>query len=236
MAAGYTSWTVTPHGALEKRNENLWRVQAPMPGQPDQMRGMSLARLSDGRIVMHNAIALDDSEMAELDAWGEVAAILVPNGFHRQDAWIMKERYPKAKVYAPTNAVKRVKAALPVDGTFSDAPGDASVTVRHVAGTREREGVMTVRSADGTHTAVFCDLLLNVPLRTGWKGALLHPSGTLSVPRFAAWMLINDKQLVRADLEGLAGAEGVTTVIPGHGDTIATDTRERLREAAARLG
>lgn len=235
MAAGYTTWTVTPHGPIEKLHSNLWRVQAPMAGQPDQMRGMSLARMDDGRVVMHNAIALDDHEMAEVDAWGDVAAILVPNGFHRQDAWIMKQRYPRAKVYAPTGAAKRVRAALPVDGAFSDAPGDASVTVRHVAGTREREGVMTVRS-DGAHTAVFCDLLLNVPLRAGWKGALLHPSGTLSVPRFASWMLINDKKLLRADLEGLAGAEGVTTVIPGHGDPITTDTRERLREAAARLG
>ena len=227
---------MTADGPIEKLADNLWRVQAPMAGKPDQMRGMSLARFDDGRVVIHNAIALDDSEMAAVDQWGDVAAILVPNGYHRQDAWIMKERYPKAKVYAPTGAVKRVKAALPVDGTFSDAPGDASVTVRHLAGTREREGVMTVRSGGGAHTAVFCDLLLNVPLRTGWKGALLHPSGTLSVPRFASWMLINDKMLLRADLEGLAGTEGVTCVVPGHGEAITTDTRARLCEAAARLG
>ena len=33
---------------------------------------MILARMDDGRVVVHNAIALDDAEMSELEAWGNL--------------------------------------------------------------------------------------------------------------------------------------------------------------------
>src|SRR4051812_12527376 len=98
MAACYTTWKVLPHTPIERVSDTLWHVEGTM--ESGTRRIMSLVRLRDGRVLMHNAIALDDAEMAAIDAWGTVAAILVPNGFHRMDCRIMQERYPAAKVYA----------------------------------------------------------------------------------------------------------------------------------------
>ena len=71
MPKVFETWTVCPHQPIEKIHDNLWRVEAPFPGSPFP-RTMILARLGDGRIVVHNAIALDEAEMKEVEAWGKV--------------------------------------------------------------------------------------------------------------------------------------------------------------------
>src|SRR5689334_21741278 len=94
----FTTWTVLEHDPIEKLADNLWRVH----GYMDRVqRQMILARQPDGRLFVHNAIALDDAEMKEVEAWGTPSTIFVPNPFHRQDAFIWKQRYPEAKIVAP---------------------------------------------------------------------------------------------------------------------------------------
>lgn len=232
MPIGPRTWSVLPHGPIEPLAPNLWWVEGVM--SPSNKRVMVLARLEDGRIVVHNAIALDEPSMARIDAWGEVAAILVPNRFHRRDARIMQERYPKAKVYAPTGAVAAASKATPCHGTYADAPSDATVSTRDLDGLGAREGVMLVRSPDGL-SAVFCDTLLNLPKLSGLMGIMLHPTGTLSVPRPTSLWFAKDKKALRADLERIASEPGLVRVVPGHGAIVAKDAPAALREAAGRL-
>src|SRR5262252_5241275 len=99
MPKPFDTWTVCPHGPIEKVQPNMWRVEAPFPGAPFP-RTMVLARLGDGRLVIHNAIALDDAEMTEVEAWGKPSFLIVPNGGHRMDAKIFKDRYPSLRVIA----------------------------------------------------------------------------------------------------------------------------------------
>ena len=231
MPVAFTTWTVLPHTAIDKLSANLWRVEGTMPDGSTR-RILSAVRLADGRILLHNAIALEEPLMAELDAWGEVAGILVPNGFHRQDARIMKDRYPKARVYGPAGAAKAIAKAVPVDGTYADAPGDPTVTVRHLQGNKEREGVVTVRHPDGQATAIFCDTVLN-QRRLGFPiGVFLHPTGRPSVPRVVRWMMVADAGALRADLEAIANIDGLARVIPGHGRDLTDDAPAQLRHAA----
>lgn len=232
VAVGYREWIVRPHGDIEILASNLWRVEGVMNAY--NRRVMVLARLADGRIVMHNAIALEDQAMAKIDAWGEVAAILVPNGLHRQDAFIMQKRYPRAKVYAPRGAMRAASKATPCAGSYGDAPNDETVSLREIEGIAEREGVMLVRSADGV-AAVFCDTLLNVPKMSGFFGFMLHPTGMLSVPRATSWWFAKDRQALQRDLLRVAEHEGLVRVIPGHGAVVVEDAAARLREAAGRL-
>lgn len=231
MAVGHTAWTVEPHEPIGEVAPNLWRVEQRM--NRSNVRVMVLARLGDGRIVVHSAIALDEPSMAKIDAWGDVAAILIPNRFHRADARIWQERYPKAKVYAPSGAVAAASKATPVHGTYADVPRDDTFAARDLAGIGAREGVLLVRSLDGT-SAVFCDTLLNLPKTSGLMGMMLHPTGTLSVPRPTSMLFAKDKKALRADLESIADA-GVARVVPGHGAVVSEGATGRLREAAARL-
>jgi hypothetical protein len=231
MSIGPKTWSVLPHEPIEEIAPNLWRVEQALDSR--NRRVMALARLADGRVVVHSAIALDEAGMARVDAWGEVAAILVPNRFHRRDAFIWQQRYPKAKVYAPRGAVSAVSKATEVHGTYADVPSDATFSARELAGIGDREGVLFVRGDEGT-TAVFCDTLLNLPKVSGLMGIMLHPTGTLSVPRPTAVVFAKDKKALRADLERIAD-EGVVRVVPGHGAVVAENATERLRAAAARL-
>lgn len=232
MAVCYDEWKVLKHGPVERVSPNLWRVEGVM--ESGTKRIMSLVRLEDGRVLMHNAIALGDAEMAEIDAWGEVAGILVPNAFHRMDSKVMQARYPNARVYCPGNATKAVTKATPVHGSFADAPGDATVKVRHLAGIKENEGVVEVQTPDGL-AVVFNDMLLNVPKAGFPMDVFIGPSGLPSIPRFARWFFVKDKAALKADLDGIV-SRAPTRLVPGHGADVTGDTGDRLRAAIALLG
>ena len=232
MAKAFQEWRVLPHGPIEKLSDSLWCVEGTMPNGKTRRR-MALIRLADGRLIIHNAIALEDELMAEVTAFGTPAAILVPNAFHRQDAKIMKDRFPQAKVYCPAGAKKAVSRVVPVDGTYSDAPRDATVSIRHLDGVKEREGVVEVISPDG-RSLVFCDTLLNIKKAPLPARLFLAPIGRLSVPRFSRLLLVKDKRAFRADLERLAASD-LRRIVPGHGALVLENAAASLEKAAAEL-
>ena len=232
MAVGLREWNVLQHKPIEKLASNLWRVEGRM--SDTNWRVMLLVRLADGRLVMHNAIALDEPSMREIDQWGEVAAILIPNRFHRQDAFIMQQRYTKARVYAPRGALQGASRATPCSGSYGDVPVDSSLVARELGGIGEREGVLIVRSEDGV-SAVFCDTVLNLPKLGGPMGFILHPTGTLSVPRATRWLFAKDSNELRRDLEAIAETPNLTRVIPGHGPIVREQAAGQLLAAAKRL-
>src|SRR4051794_8068410 len=136
MPKPFETWTVHPHKSIEKLEENLWRVEAPFPGSPFP-RVMILVRLGDGRVIVHNAIALDDAEMKEVEAWGKPSFLIVPNGGHRMDARIFKDRYPSLRVVAPPGSKEKVDQVVKVDATAGDF-GDEGVRYDVLEGTKER--------------------------------------------------------------------------------------------------
>jgi hypothetical protein len=101
MAKPNMEWKVLPHGALNRIGSNLITVtgQLHMP-LGDYPRRMTVVRLDDGRLVLYSAIALDEPEMAELEAWGRPALLVVPGDIHRLDARPWKARYPTMTVVA----------------------------------------------------------------------------------------------------------------------------------------
>lgn len=226
MPKAFDTWQVFPHRPLEKLSENLWRVEGDLPGAQGT-RVMTIARLADGRLVIHNAIALEEPLMQEVEAFGTPAAIIVPNGFHRLDAKVFKARYPQAQVFCPTASRKKVEQVVAVDGSLSDAPGDDTVRLSHIEGMKEREGVLEVRSENGA-TLTFNDAICNLPKLSGALGFFLGPTGCASVPRFTRWMLVKDKAVFRAHLERLAKTPDLNRIIVSHGKVIADKPAEAL--------
>src|SRR5215204_2782611 len=133
MAKCFSDWTVLPHDPIEKLATNLWRVSGTMNDGKLQ-RQMVLSRMKDGRVVVHNAIAMNEPQMKELEAWGEPSVLFVPNGFHRQDAAIWKKRYPKMRVIAPEASRKRISKIVPVDAACDGAPADETVKLHPLGG------------------------------------------------------------------------------------------------------
>lgn len=232
MASCFDTWTVLPHKPIEKLADNLWRVSGTMPDGKVQ-RQMVLARMADGRVLVHNAIALNEPEMAELEAWGTPSILFVPNGFHRQDAAIWKLRYPKMIVVAPAGSRKRVDKVVRVDATSEEAPADQQVALRPLPGV-PAESVLEVRSGDDV-SLVFCDAIFNVPRRRGLIGFLLAPTGTVAVPRLVRWFLLKDRRALVAALEAMATIPGLRRVLVGHGRPIDEEPAAALRAAAAQI-
>jgi hypothetical protein len=232
MAKCFTSWTVLAHEPIEKHSANLWSVSGKMPG--GNQRRMSVARRADGTLVLHNPIALDDAEMAELEAFGKPAFIVVPNGFHRMDAAIFKQRYPDSALLCPEGARKKVSQLVTVSGHLDELPKDENVELFHLRGMKQREGALRVKS-NGTSALVFNDTLLNMPVQGGVAGFFMGPTGSASVPRFMRWMMVSKSGELKAHLQELAASPALSHVVPGHGDVIAANAAATLAEALARL-
>jgi hypothetical protein len=232
MPKTFTTWTVLPHQPIEKLADNLWRVSGTM-GDGKSQRQMVLARMADGRVVVHNAIALGEEEMKQLEAWGTPSVLFVPNGFHRQDAAIWKQRYPEMTVVAPAGARKRVSQVVAVDAVTEDAPGDEGVRLLPLRGV-PGESVLSVRSG-GETSLIFCDAVLNVKRQGGFMGFVLSPTGQVSVPRVMRWIGIKDRRAFSDQLDQLAADSGLRRILFGHGDPIQSDAPAALRQAAAQL-
>lgn len=237
MPNANSSWKALPHRPIEKLAENLWRVEGDIEKMPLK-RVMTIAKRLDGDLVVHSAVALAPEAMAELDAWGKVRYIIVPNGWHRIDAKRFLERYPEARVYCPQGARPRAEQVVPVHGTYADFPIDATVSLTPLDGVGNQEGVMLVRSQDGV-SVVFNDALFNMPHLPGFTGFVLRhitqSSGGLRVTRIAKLMLIKDRRAFRSHIERLAATADLRRVIVSHHEMVSTDAAAALRAAVAAL-
>jgi hypothetical protein len=228
----FSEWTVLPHKPIEKPTENLWRVTGMMG---NVQRQMALAKLRDGRVMVINAIALEAPAMQELEAWGEPAVLVVPNAYHRQDARIWKQRYPRMTVIAPPKGRKRIERVVAVDHATTDAavPGDDTVRVVPMDGCAS-DTLVEVTAADG-RTLVFCDVILNLKRKRGVIGFLLGPTGRISTPRIQRWIGMQDKRAFASHVERMARAPELRRLLFGHGSAITEAPGDALRQVAAQL-
>jgi len=236
MPKAHDSWKVLPHGSIEKLSSRLWRVEGSLPAMPLK-RVMAIAKRADGTLVVHNAIALSADAMAEIDAWGEVSTLLVPNGWHRLDAVVFKRRYPSALVLCPGGSRKKVEEVMTVDGTYDDFAADEHVSLQTLDGTKRFEGVMLVRAEDTS--LIVNDAVFNMPHLRGVQGFMLkhltHSSGGPRVSRIARLMMLDDKLAFAAHLERLAETPALARILVAHHETIEDDPRGALRRVAESL-
>jgi hypothetical protein len=236
MPKAYETWTVTPHGPIEKLTDNLWRVEAKMPNM-GLRRVMTVARKDDGQLVIHNAIALDELEMKELEAWGTPGVLVVPNGAHRLDAKIFSKRYPDMKVVASRGSRKKVEEVVAVSAALDELRKDPKIAFGYVEGTTELEGYMEVTSDDGK-SLVLTDALFNMPHQPGFFGFVFRVLGSTGGPRvsgIARMLLVKDKKALAAQFARFAKDSGLRRIIVGHHEVIDASPQAVLEKVAATL-
>jgi hypothetical protein len=238
MTKLFKQWTVLPHGKLSEIDGNILTVvgEIRMPLM-DLPRRMTVVRLNDSRLVVWSAIALDEDEMAALEAYGQPTYLIVPSDKHRLDAKIWKDRYPALRVIAPEGARAKVEEAVAVDTT---APrfGDANVQFVTVPGTRGREAALVVRTSNGT-TLVLNDVVGNIRNQAGFGGWLLHLAGfagkEAQIPKVVKMAMIADTNALRAQLLQWAEIESLKRILVSHGSPIEENPRQTLRDLASSL-
>jgi hypothetical protein len=213
-----SEWNVLPHGPIEKLTENLWWVQGSLKGM-SLKRVMVIVRLDDGRLVIHNGIALEEAAMKEIEAFGTPAFLVVPNAGHRLDAPAYKRRYPSLTVVAPKGAREKVSQVVGVDLTYEQFPQDETLRFETLRGIDEAEGAMIVRSKDGV-SVVLNDAVFNMDKKRdalGWFfTTLLGSAPGPRVSRFAKLVYIKDKAEFRSELLRFAELPELERVIVSH--------------------
>jgi len=236
MPKAHTSWTVLAHGPIQRLAENLWWVKGALPGMSLE-RVMVIVRLSDGRLIIHNGIALEEPAMRELEGWGTPAFLIVPNGAHRLDAPAYKARYPNLRVLAPRGARERVEQVVAVDGSYEDFPPESSVRFETLQGVGDGEGAMIVKSADGT-TVVLNDAMFNMDIKRDPLGflftTLLGSAPGPRVSRLAKLLFIKDKRALRENFARYAQIGDLTRVIVAHEKVASGPEARAALEAAMR--
>jgi len=238
MAKAFGDWKVLAHGPLLTLADNLLWVQGSLPGM-SLKRCMVVVRLNDGRLVIHNGIALDPAQMAELERFGTPAFLIVPSGIHRLDAPAYKKRYPALRVFTPKGSRERVEQVMPVDGVYEDFPHTEELRLETLHGVGWAEGALLAQSSDGT-SVILNDCMFNMDRKRDPLGYLfttvMGSAPGPRVSRLAKMMLIKDKPALRADFERYAALPNLVRVIVAH-EKVASgaDARAALRQAATYL-
>ncbi len=236
MSKAFTEWKVLPHEPVVEVAENLWTVVGSLPGMPLK-RVFSIARMSDGRLCLHNGIALGESSMKQIENHGEPAFLIVPNGYHRLDAPAFKARYPGLKVICPSGAKEKVAEVVEVNGTYTDFPTDDAVKLYHLEGINDAEGVMEVRSADGV-TLVFNDAIFNMEHQKGIHGLVFRVLGSTGGPRTSRLfklLVLKDKRAFKEHLLRLSEIPKLKRIIVSHGAPITDAPSEVLKQVAQKV-
>jgi len=229
-------WKILPHGPLTQLAQNLYTVtgQLRMP-LGETTRRMTVVRLSDNRLAIYSAIALNDSEMTKLEALGKPTYLIVPSDIHRLDAKPWRDRYPDLMVLAPPGSRHKVSEVVPVNATDVDL-GDPRVRLVAVPGTRDQEFAMLVDTETGK-TLIVNDLIFNLPVIPGIAGLGLRwlgfGPGAPAMPKLVMMKLIDDKSAVRTQLEDWAKLADLERVLVSHGAPIENPRHALLKLAGA---
>lgn len=231
-------WIVQPHGKLERLADNLWTVEGEIRMPPGPLpRRMTIARLQNGDLVIFSAIALEETEMQRLEALGRPGHMVVPNGFHRQDAAAFKARYPRLRVVAPKGARSAVEQVVPVDDTEGIFP-DQSVRFFAIPGTQDGESALLITSP-GETTLVINDLIGNVRGARGLMKIVLSAMGFAGrepqIPRAFKARAVKDKHAVAEQFRNWAEIADLARIVVSHGSVIEDDASGVLRRLAQNL-
>jgi hypothetical protein len=238
MSDKETSWRVLEHGPLVELSENCWHTSGALPFGTLR-RTMTIAKRADDTLVVHGAIAMHDAEMKAIEKLGDLAFLIIPNGWHRLDAVKYKRRYPQLKVFTPAGAKERVSKIMHVDGVYEDFPNDDAVKLETLPGVGDAEGVMTVHSSDGT-TLVLNDVMFNMDTKKDFPGWFFTTlMGSAPGPRISrlikVWMVKNRADL-RGALERLANTPNLQRLVVAHEKlAIGPDAAAALGKAATFL-
>ena len=237
MSKPNETWTVLPHGELQKLDDNLMTVtgQLHMP-LGDFPRRMTVVRLSTGGLVIFSPISLNEAEMSKLLAFGEPQFLVVPSDRHRLDVKPWKHRFPKIRVAAPRGSREKVAELVPVDDVDPDF-GDPSVKFVTMPGTNEHEAALHVESANGV-TIILNELVFNVPNRPGFGGWLFEIMGMTGkephVPGVIKMREVKDPAALSDQLTTWSH-EDVKRIIVSHGDVIDANATNVLSRVADEL-
>lgn len=196
---------------------------------------MTLVRLEGGGLFVHSPLALDDATRREVDALGEVRAVVSPSVFHHLHVGGWMKAYPKA-TFAACPGLEWKRADLAFDAVLGDQPDPLwARDLAQVYFSARRENEVVFFHAR-TRTLICCDALLNLAAHPSAATRLVArlmgntAPGIGHLERF----MIRDRALARRQVDRILRWD-IERVILSHGTLVERDGREVVRRAYAWL-
>jgi hypothetical protein len=196
---------------------------------------MTVVRLSDGGLFVHSPVALDSDTRHEVDALGEVRAVVAPSLFHHLFVGEWMAAYPKA-VFAACPGLEWKRTDLAFTGVLGDQPHpewSRDLDQVYFSSRRENEVVFHDKR---TRTMICADALLNLSVHdrpsTRFVARLMGNSapGIGHLERF----MIRDRGLARRQADRIL-AWDIDRIVVAHGGLVERDGHEVMRHAYAWL-
>ncbi len=203
---------------------------------------MTVIRLADGGLFLHSPTRLDDETQRELEAIGEVRAVVAPSRAHHLFVADYIKAWPNAKLYGPPGLVGDIpdfrarfgaRRDLKLDSILCDEP------VREWAGQIDQhlfKGAPWLNEVVFFHpssrTLIFTDLVMNVPADR--KGGRIFYTVVGAMGRFGPHrtvrLLIRDRAAARESVARILNWD-FDRVIVTHGDVLESGGREKFAKA-----
>jgi hypothetical protein len=194
---------------------------------------MTVVRLSEGGLFVHSPVALDPDTRRDIDALGEVQAVVAPSLFHHLHVGAWMAAYPKA-VFAACQGLDWKRPDLAFTSVLGDAPhspwaGDLEQV--YFSSRRENEVVFFDKRSK---TMICADALLNLSK---------HPSPITKLVAKAMWndapgtgylerVMVRDRQVARRQVDRILDWEP-ERIILSHGGLVHENGTSVIRHAYA---
>ncbi|PWU16589.1 MAG: hypothetical protein C5B49_10395 [Bdellovibrio sp.] len=216
--------------------ENLWEISGEWKNKFG--RRMTVIKLQDERLIIHNAIRLQSTDINWLKSLGKPSFIVAPNVFHCSDAGWMAGKFPDAELFVPAPKMASFKNqghnSKDVNLDFPSALSDEFQCIP-IKGMRINEAAFLHRPS---RTLILCDSAFNMgDVFTGFERAFMKWNkigGRFGPSRLTKWVFANDRKKLHLSYQEILQLD-FDRVIVNHGDILESGGRDRLRSGVTEI-
>ncbi|MBK9258511.1 MAG: DUF4336 domain-containing protein [Polyangiaceae bacterium] len=219
---------------LEPWSESIWIATRPVKflGVETGSR-MTVVKLSSGGLFVHSPVALDAQMRRDVDALGEVRAVVAPSLFHHLYVGAWMAAYPKA-IFAACQGLDWKRPDLAFTCVLGDTPHEAwAKELQQVYFSARRENEVVFYDAR-SKTMICADALLNLSK---------HPSATTKIVARLMWndapgtgylerVMVRDRRVARRQVDRIL-EWAPERIILSHGGLVHEDGTNVIRHAYA---
>lgn len=224
---------------VEYVKDQIWILEYPVRFFGMDLYGrMTIIKLGNGELIIHDPYKIDELTKQEIDAIGEVKYIVAPGYFHHLFVTDFQQQYPDAETFlCPGLERKRPDIKFEwILGNRPDQRWDGVIEQVVVQGTRYIWEVAFFHKP--SKTLILVDLLENigdsykhpagVQLRFWWKKVFGMWNNPKAAPEYqVGW---GKKGIVRNSLNKIIGWEA-NRIILAHGELVENNVRKTLSVA-----
>lgn len=222
---------------MRSLSENLWLLSLPLKILGvDIRRNVTLIRLSSGKLIIHSTAHFSEKDTAAIRSSGEPGWLVEAMVDHDTFSSEGHAAFPEVPFFAPEKFGERVE--FPVC-SLQEPPPEwlPEIEVIQVRGIPKMDEYVFFHHPSGT--LVVCDLLFNFPeISSLWAKLLLTPTlGLNPSPGFSkrVRMAIKDREEFSESLRQIL-ALPIRRIVPGHGEVLEHDAKERARAVFEKSG